>query len=338
MSQIYSYYVKLLLDHAESIGFSADDLLTRIGLDRATLDGEQTVDTLYSAELIRTLWEETDDEQLLMSRTPVKKGLFYLAAKLTLHGSCLNEGLRDAFQLFTIATESIRPRLVVIDDRAIITIEIDSGDKDPNHFLVDLNLSSWHRFPSWLIGCQIPLLKTALPFPERDALRYELIFQSPVEYSQAHASIEFDAKYLTYRSIRTRSELRDFIRRSPADILRTSVKDLSYEGQIKAMVLGMSQSELTFPSFEELADKTNTSPQTLRRRLKAEGTSYQNIKDILRRDHCIEHLIKTQKPLAEIAAIVGFTEPATLSRTFKRWTGFTPQQYRNRYGKNSSNG
>jgi AraC-like DNA-binding protein len=85
------------------------------------------------------------------------------------------------------------------------------------------------------------------------------------------------------------------------------------------------------PPFERLADKMHISPQTLRRRLGEDGTSYRNIKDILRRDYCIEKLTRTTLPIAEIATQIGFSEPAVLTRAFNNWTGMSPSGYRELY-------
>jgi AraC-like DNA-binding protein len=70
------------------------------------------------------------------------------------------------------------------------------------------------------------------------------------------------------------------------------------------------------------------SPQTLRRRLKEENTSYQEIKDHLRRDQAIYYLSRNDYPINEIAHLIGFTEPSTFHRAFKKWTGLTPGAYR----------
>ena len=70
------------------------------------------------------------------------------------------------------------------------------------------------------------------------------------------------------------------------------------------------------------------SPQVVRRRLAEEGTSYQKIKDGVRADLVKELLVKPDIAIADIAERAGFTEPAALSRAFKKWIGITPVQYR----------
>jgi AraC-like DNA-binding protein len=71
--------------------------------------------------------------------------------------------------------------------------------------------------------------------------------------------------------------------------------------------------------------------QTLRRKLKQEKTSFQDIKDQVRRDLAIYHLSQSKLGLDQIAQKVGFTETSTFHRAFKKWTGVTPGHYR--YGQ-----
>jgi AraC-like DNA-binding protein len=71
-------------------------------------------------------------------------------------------------------------------------------------------------------------------------------------------------------------------------------------------------------------------PTTLRRRLDAEGSSYQGIKDQLRRDAAIHRLCGSRLSVADIAVSLGFEETSAFHRAFKRWTGVRPGEYRRR--------
>ena len=67
---------------------------------------------------------------------------------------------------------------------------------------------------------------------------------------------------------------------------------------------------------------------TLQRRLAADGTSFQALKDELRRDLAIVRLNTSTVPLAALADELGFADSAAFQRAFKSWTGSAPGAYR----------
>jgi AraC-like DNA-binding protein len=82
-------------------------------------------------------------------------------------------------------------------------------------------------------------------------------------------------------------------------------------------------------SLEDVAEKLNVSPQTLRRRLQDDNNcGFQELKDRVRRDVAIHLLQKSRLSLEEIGMSLGFSEVSTFHRAFKRWTGHAPGEYR----------
>jgi AraC-like DNA-binding protein len=82
------------------------------------------------------------------------------------------------------------------------------------------------------------------------------------------------------------------------------------------------------PTSEVVARKMRTTPRTLHRWLTAEGTSYREILDVLRRDLALRYLTEERLAIGEAAYLLGFSEASAFHRSFKRWTGKTPAQYR----------
>jgi AraC-like DNA-binding protein len=83
-------------------------------------------------------------------------------------------------------------------------------------------------------------------------------------------------------------------------------------------------------SFDELATTLHMSPRTLRRKLTEHGVAYKTLLDDVRRDLALYYVARNEEPLDAVAERLGFSEPSTFYRTFKRWTGTTPAQYRSR--------
>ena len=84
------------------------------------------------------------------------------------------------------------------------------------------------------------------------------------------------------------------------------------------------------PSADEVAAHLQVSRRTLIRQLKDAGTSFQSIKDELRRQHLSILLASDDLKLAEVADRLGYAEPANFTRSCKRMLGQTPADVRRR--------
>jgi AraC-like DNA-binding protein len=81
-------------------------------------------------------------------------------------------------------------------------------------------------------------------------------------------------------------------------------------------------------SVDIIAKKLGFSRQTLFRRLKAEGATFEKVLDELRHKMALHYLSGKKVSVNETAYLVGFSEPAAFSRAFKRWTGSSPRTMR----------
>jgi AraC-like DNA-binding protein len=82
------------------------------------------------------------------------------------------------------------------------------------------------------------------------------------------------------------------------------------------------------PDLDAVARHLAMAPRTLQRRLAAEGVSYQQVVDDVRRDAAERLLADPSLAVSQIGYLVGFSEPSAFHRAFKRWHFVTPQEYR----------
>lgn len=82
------------------------------------------------------------------------------------------------------------------------------------------------------------------------------------------------------------------------------------------------------PSLPRVAGELGIAPRTLQRRLAAEGTSLHREIEEIRKTMAIATLRDRSISIADVAFLLGYTEPSTFFRSFKRWTGTTPRQFR----------
>lgn len=86
------------------------------------------------------------------------------------------------------------------------------------------------------------------------------------------------------------------------------------------------------PPVEEIAARLNMSVATLKRRLKAEGVSYQQLKDRQRLRLAGTLLEEGALTIDQIADRLGYSDASNFSKAFKNWTGLSPRQYRQQKG------
>lgn len=81
-------------------------------------------------------------------------------------------------------------------------------------------------------------------------------------------------------------------------------------------------------SIDRVARQLGMSRQTLYRRLKGEGVTFEQILEAKRRQMAIRMLGMERLSVKSVAYRLGFSDPAAFSRAFKRWTGVSPSGFR----------
>lgn len=94
-----------------------------------------------------------------------------------------------------------------------------------------------------------------------------------------------------------------------------------------AIQQGMSRGVL---GEEQIAEPMGISTRHLRRLLGQHGTSYERLLDEVRRDAALRLMTDPASSLTRIAYELGFQDPSSFTRAFRRWTGFSPSDFRRR--------
>lgn len=303
--------------------------MARAGINPSSI--EQTTNRVHTdqvARLFRLVQQELDDEFMGFTAQPCKYGIFKVACELVAQCKTLDELLKKMIHFYHLVTDAVDIQLQVQGITAELRFNLQQPDLDEGHFLTEYLMVIWHRFSSWYIAEAIRLRETRFihyPPPHRDEL--SIMFPGNLSFNQLNNGLFFDAQYLEKPLVRTTRELDNFLANHPTDIMTIPGEDHRLEAQIEREILRLSPHRLTFPKAEALAEKMNISSLTLYRRLQQDGTSYQKIKDNIRREVAIKKLVKGKLSVDEVSEIVGFAEPRSFTRAFKHWTGLTPKNY-----------
>jgi AraC-like DNA-binding protein len=276
--------------------------------------------------LYRLLASELDDEMPGIFSRPLRNGtLKYLCLSL-LDAPRLEVAMHRFGQFLHLILEEFR--LESRRDGAVCRVELVPNPDGPalNVLGRELMLKLAHGVASWLVGQKIPLLEVEFDFPRPPrASDYLYLFPGPVQFGRERTSMSFDATYLDMTIRRHKADLKRFLARAPEDWIFVSFAEQLVSHRVRQYLAGCLP---TIPTIEVVAQDLHFSVRTLCRRLSAEGTTFQAIKDELRRDLAIQRLMRSSDAIGAIAYDVGFDDPTAFHRAFRHWTGSTPQAYR----------
>ncbi len=330
MATICMHHVLASLEALRRRGVDGEHLLAGAGINPGlTRDPTGRIHTVQVARLFRLVQLELNDEFMGFSATPSRVGAFRTMCDLVSQCANLGELLEKAIDFYRLLTDDLGMELEVVGGRAIFSIRHRSESLDPLHFLREFLLVIWHRFPSWYIGEAVRLRETHFSFPQpaHDG-ELQVMFPGALRYGRDCNRLVFDAHYLDRPLVRTRGELDFFVRNAPADVMTIPGQDNSLERQIERVIQSAGAGRLLFPRVDQLAGRLGISPQTLYRQLRASGTTYQKIKDDIRRETAIRWLVQDNWSVERIADALGYAEARSFTRAFRQWTGMSPRTYR----------
>jgi len=152
-----------------------------------------------------------------------------------------------------------------------------------------------------------------------------MFLANPVQFEQPQAQLVFSRSQLEKRVTQNESSLRRFLRHPVLIMLTQDYASNSWTARVRDIIRRRLKE---IPELNDVADMLDIHPQTLRRRLASEGTTFKDIKNQVRRDTALHFLGKQGLSIEEIAHRAGFSESSAFIRAFKGWTGITPYTYR----------
>jgi AraC-like DNA-binding protein len=153
---------------------------------------------------------------------------------------------------------------------------------------------------------------------------YERVFQVPLTFGAKRNAIAIDDRVL---AARRRSPVPPPVARAVRIRAEALLRDLeagkTFRGRIEELL--SSALPVGEANVSTTANRLAVSRYTLLRRLKAEGVTFDEVLEGLRRRMAAQ-LLEGGATVMQTAHRLGYSDPASFSRAFKRWTGFAPSR------------
>jgi AraC-like DNA-binding protein len=280
------------------------------------------------AELYNLINRELDDEGFGLFSVPIRAGAFEFLCRGVITAPTLAEAIARSIRFLRLVLPDLAVRLASNDEQACLCIRETRPLEIGRVFAFEWLLRLLHGLLSWLVGRSIVLESVAFPYPRpAHAEDYALIYTAHSTFDAETLSAIFAANLLDLPIRRDEAALQAFLDGAPGKLTTLYRRDREMVLRVRN---ALREALPASGSLGDVASALHLSPRTLHRRLKEEGSSFQVIKDALRRDLAINRLAKTRQALTAIAAELGFADSAAFYRAFLRWTGIAPAHYRRR--------
>ena len=337
-ANVPAYFIRAVTRFAREQNEGWRELVERCGLSAAKLETDFSGDDIalpmtIFADLQTAIIKLLDDEQLGYAKRPLPNGSLRLFCHACRTAETLGGALTIYCDFFNLLGLGLHYKLQQIEQQTVIQLHAEAGFV-PEHYLFENNLYRTHRFSNWLVGKFLPLTAVNLAYPEpAHAADYSKLFpDTDILFGQQHCALILPAEYLTLSVQQSQQSLQAFMKDPLYELL---CQKFSYQTWTHRVQQQLRQPAGLSLDLEAIAEALTIHPQTLRRRLQEEDLSFREIKNNLRRDIAINCLSQDSLPVDEIAQKCGFSDASVFVRTFKKWTGKTPNAYRNSFDKSS---
>ena len=174
---------------------------------------------------------------------------------------------------------------------------------------------------------RIELDYPATPYAER----YSRYFKAPVVFGAARSALVIPRAWRALRNLDYHESTWSHAQRQCEAI--ASSPERTTLGEVRnylCRAFEVSDRRRALPTLNEVASHLHLTPRTLIRRLRRLGTTYQSMMDEFLRARAAELLASDRVKIKEVAAALGFHNPANFGKAFKRWYGVSPGGYRAR--------
>jgi AraC-like DNA-binding protein len=192
----------------------------------------------------------------------------------------------------------------------------------------EATISSSVRMMRTLTGEEINPLKVTFSYPEPESTaEYERVFRCPVLFDQKETSFVIHIGVLNKPILYANPELlHHFERYAQAYLAEMDRQDEHTRAVTKIILSRLDDEGLT---IKKVAKEMSVSVRTLQYRLKGEGVVFTDLlKDV--RENLAKKYLCQDYTVEEITYLLGFSEPSVFRKAFKKWSGVTPSEYRQR--------
>jgi len=324
---LHPVYARLLCAEMRRRGFAPEIILAGTRLDWQRLHEDNS---FLSFDAMRRLIEQC----LQLSQCPwlgIEVGFQTQASAHGALGAAMiaSRNLSDALQLiqrFSVLRQHMAVIHFTVDSDFHVELEELVGLGDIREYLLGQLVAGLSQLLTTLIGRELQsALRIDWPFPQPPWAEQYQRLAAVNTFDAPRLRMHIEAEWLTSPSLAADDETQQ---RAVRDC-ELQLQRLQAGGSLSQRVrVRLASSEGMMPTLEAMAALEHMSARTFIRHLAAEQQGYQQLLDEVREERACWLLRQTDLSIEDIASRLGYVDTSNFSRTFKRWLGSTPREFR----------
>jgi AraC-like DNA-binding protein len=228
----------------------------------------------------------------------------------------------------------VRYRLA--DEPAAFRIVLDDQDtpEDLRQFLLERDFAAWLSGSREMQPRGLPILALQFSFPRPPyAEKFRELCGVEPRFGAPDTSIWLDPAAVDAPLPQGDSVMARMCLEQCRQLLAKRKLRPGVAGRVRDLMFNMPGQ---IPTIEAIAQELHMAPRSIRRKLEDEGTSFRALAEEVLQAMAEDMLGSTNMKLEEVAMRLGYSEAASFTHAFKRWTGQSPQAYRESQGEAQS--
>jgi len=329
---ISKHYLDILTALLKAQGMSAEGLLSKLKVPEKFTQSAQ----IPLTRLLKTWYTAMDitDNPLLSLTTKANAHPtdFGVLGSLIMHSSTLGQALETANKLEAMINPNFLSKVFILNGEGINQVEcLTLHDDELLRPMIEMDMAftiGMAKFLTRQTIAQEHLWRVEFKHqPATPVEEYERLLEAKVIFGCQHNRLVFDPDLLAIETYNPNPDVYNILAKDLAKN-ETFNLGLNTSRRIKSFILARIEKEV--PSQEDAAQHLNLSISSLKKQLASEGTGFKKILNDARMEKASGLLQDNSFSISVIAERLGFAYTNNFTRAFKRWSGFTPLQFKAR--------
>jgi len=313
----------LILDH----GMPVDTLEKKTGICRRKMDDP---DARITMTQFLKLWQIAEDVSKdpaigLNLRKKYGTGTMHFVVMLALNSPNLLEALEAWMRYDMLICDNYQNEISKEKDHYCITYT-NISPKHENRWIPEHHMSIALEYGRQM--SQNNFSPIQIMFRHADpgyAEVYEKIFRCPVLFNQKENRILFRKQDLEMPIIGRDPYLQAILKKHADLSIESLSRRMSFKNGVQEFIIKNLHKRIV--DIQSASDVMNMDRSTLHRHLKKEATTFRHLLTQTRKELAQKYLVQGLS-ITQTGYLLGFSDPSTFQRAFKRWTGKSPGEFR----------